>query len=49
MNDLADEAKQEIAVALIPEEQPVFLNPEKKPIEIPVCEYCGHCPCGCGG
>lgn len=49
MNDLADEARQDLAVALAPEPEPMILNPEEKATEVPVCEYCGHSPCGCGG
>ena len=49
MNDLADDAKQDLAVALIAEEPGLFLNPEEAKLELNVCEHCGHCPCGCGG
>ncbi len=49
MNDLADEAKQDLAVAIIADDQPLILNPEEEKAEMKVCEYCGHCPCGCGG
>ncbi|HUT88252.1 MAG TPA: hypothetical protein VMY37_02035 [Thermoguttaceae bacterium] len=49
MNDLAAEAKQDPALALIADDQPVIINPEAETARMHECEYCGHAPCGCGG
>ena len=49
MNDLAAEVKQDPALALIADLQPVIVNPEKETARMQECEYCGHAPCGCGG
>lgn len=49
MKDLADEAKDDFALVMLADAEPVMCNPEEEAAGIETCEYCGHYPCGCGG
>jgi hypothetical protein len=55
VRDLADEAKEDLALVTTADGQPVILVREREGLtsedepEMQVCEYCGHYPCGCGG
>ena len=50
VKDLADEAKQEdVALAIIADDDPVTLNAEEETAKVQECPHCGHYPCGCGG
>jgi hypothetical protein len=49
MEDLADDAKQDLTAVIVTDEKPAILNPEDDAARTQECEYCGHYPCGCGG
>ncbi len=49
MKDLADEAKDDLTVVVVPDSKPASLDPKEEAVIIEACEYCGHYPCGCGG
>ena len=53
MKDLAEEPKEDIALVIVADDEPVMLHPEQEANEeaatMQECPYCGHYPCGCGG
>jgi hypothetical protein len=49
MKDLAEEVKDDLTVVVVPQSDPADLDLREERVRIEVCEYCGHCPCGCGG
>lgn len=49
MNESADETSGDVALMIATLENPVARNPEEETAGVQTCEYCGHCPCGCGG
>ena len=49
VKDLADEAKEDVALAIIGDDQPVTLDSQEEAARMQECEYCGHYPRGCGG
>ena len=50
MTDVADEVTQDLASMITADDQqPVVVNPDEEAVGVPECEYCGHCPCACGG
>ena len=49
VNDLADETKEDLTLAIMDDDRPLVFNPEEEAARTQECEYCGHYPCGCGG
>lgn len=49
MNHIADQAQDELELAVLDEQEPVILDFEEESARLRICEYCGHFPCGCGG
>ena len=49
MNDTIYEPTENLTVAIVPEGQTSVLDFEDEVTVIEVCDYCGFCPCGCGG
>ena len=49
MNDIICEPNENVAVAIVPDGQLAVLDYGDDTTVIQVCDYCGFCPCGCGG
>ena len=49
VEDVANDAKQDLAAVIVTDDQPVIPIPEEDAAGTQECEYCGHYPCGCGG
>jgi hypothetical protein len=49
VKDLADQAQQDIALAIVTEEEPAVADEEGTRVCVQACPFCGHFPCGCGG
>jgi hypothetical protein len=49
VKDLADEPKQDHALALMGDDEPLVVDLDEDAAPVEECEYCGHFPCGCGG
>ena len=49
MTDVADEASQDLSLAIPADPEPIVLTPTEEPATIEECQYCGHLPCACGG
>jgi hypothetical protein len=49
MNDVVNEMAHDFELAVLADEEPTILDFEQVAARLETCEYCGCCPCGCGG
>ena len=49
MNDTICEPSENLAVATVADGLTAVLDRRDDTTVIEVCDYCGFCPCGCGG